>query len=106
MALAAWLAEIDTGPVHIIIGLLNTKAHHAYLNALSETRAQIHCVPINGNDNALPPDILAAAAREAGLQAKAHTTIEKALDTIEAPNAFVLIAGSLYLAGHVLRENA
>ena len=106
MALAAWLAEIDTGPVHIIIGLLNTKAHHAYLNALSETGAQIHCVPIDGNDNALPPDILAAAAQEAGLQAKAHTTIEKALDTIEAPNAFVLIAGSLYLAGHVLRENA
>lgn len=105
MALARWLAEIDSGPVHMIIGLLNTKAHHAYLNALSETGAQIHCVPIDGNDNALAPDVLAKAARLAGLQAEAYDDIEKALDAITAPNAFVLIAGSLYLAGQVLREN-
>lgn len=105
-ALAAWLATIDTGPVHMIIGLLNTKAHEAYLDALSETRAHIHCVPIDGNDNALAPNVLADAALQAGLRADAHDNIEKALDAIDAPNAFILIAGSLYLAGQVLRDNS
>lgn len=105
-ALANWLAEIDTGPVHMIIGLLNTKAHDAYLNALASTGAHMHCVPIEGNENTLAPDVLVAAARQAGLQAQAHENIEKALGAIEAPNAFILIAGSLYLAGQVLRENA
>jgi dihydrofolate synthase/folylpolyglutamate synthase len=106
LALAAWLADIDTGPVHMIIGLLNTKAHAAYVSALAPTCAHIHCVPIDGNDNTLPPDVLAKAARQAGLEATAHDSIEKALDAISAPNALILIAGSLYLAGQVLRDNS
>ena len=106
-ALAAWAkTQTRDRPLHIILGLLNTKAHHAYLNALSGTGAQIHFVPIDGNDNALAPDILAQAARQTGLQADAHDSIEKALDAITAPNAFILIAGSLYLAGQVLRDNS
>ena len=105
-ALAAWLADLDTGPVHMIIGLLNTKAHHAYLNALSETGAQIHCVPIPDNDNCIAPDTLAASAKALGLEAAGFADIEKALTAISAPNALILIAGSLYLAGHVLRDNS
>lgn len=106
-ALADWLAaQPDTLPKHMIIGLLNTKAHEAYLAALAPTGAHMHCVPIDGNDNALAADILAAAARQAGLQAQAYDSIEKALDAIGAPNALILIAGSLYLAGQVLRDNS
>lgn len=105
-ALADWLGGMDSGPVHMIIGLLNTKAHEAYLAALAPSGAHMHCVPIEGNDNALPPTTLAETAAQIGMQAQAHDSIEKALGAITAPNAFILIAGSLYLAGHVLRDNS
>lgn len=105
-ALAAWAGAHKHDALHIILGLLNTKSHTAYLAALAETGAHVHCVPIPDNDNAIAPDTLAAAAQEVGLPAKAHADIEKALAAIDAPNALILIAGSLYLAGHVLRDNA
>jgi dihydrofolate synthase/folylpolyglutamate synthase len=72
---------------------------------LAKTGAHIHTVPIANNEAALAPDILAAQAKAQGLKASAHTSIENALETITAPNALILIAGSLYLAGQVLAEN-
>ncbi len=104
--LAVWAGAHKDRALHIILGLLNTKSHTAYLAALAETGAHVHCVPIPGNDNAIATDELAAAARQVGLSAQAHADIEKALAAIDAPNALILIAGSLYLAGHVLRDNA
>ena len=106
-ALAQWLkSQADTQPVHLIIGLLNTKAHEAYLAALAGTDAEVSFVPIPGNDNSLAPETLVESANRLKLHATAYPTIEKALDANSAPNALVLIAGSLYLAGHVLAENA
>jgi dihydrofolate synthase/folylpolyglutamate synthase len=106
-ALANWLAsQSGASPeVHIVMGLLNTKSPTDYLAALAETGAHIHTVPIANNEAALAPDILAAQAKAQGLKASAHTSIENALETITAPNALILIAGSLYLAGQVLAEN-
>ena len=106
-ALAAWAkTQTSDRPLHIILGLLNTKAHAAYLAALADTGADIYCVPIPDNDNCIAPDTLAASAKALGLEAAAFADIEKALTAISAPNALILIAGSLYLAGHVLRDNS
>ena len=105
-ALAAWAkTETRDRPLHIILGLLNTKAHAAYVAALADTGAHVYCVPIPDNDNCIAPDRLAASAGALGLRAAAFPDIEKALGAIDAPNALILIAGSLYLAGHVLRDN-
>jgi dihydrofolate synthase/folylpolyglutamate synthase len=104
-ALAAWAKPQAPRPLHIILALLNTKAQDAYMAALAETGAQIYCVPIEDNPNTIAPDELAATARAHGLHASAHATIEKALEPISTPNALILIAGSLYLAGAVLRDN-
>ena len=48
-----------------------------------------------------------AAAKAVGLPAKAATTVAEALTSVvaTAPEARILICGSLYLAGSVLREN-
>lgn len=107
-ALAAWLTTqngAQARPLHMIVGLLNTKAHAAYIAALAETGAHLHAVAIPDNPNSLAPDDLVAAARQNGLSATAHDSIEKALAAIHAPNALILITGSLYLAGAVLRDN-
>ena len=107
-ALANWLpSQGDAHPeVHIVMGLLSSKSHTEYLAALAETGAQIHAVPIANNKSALTPDVLAAEAQAQGLKSSAHASIENALETITAPNALILIAGSLYLAGQVLAENS
>ncbi|MAN98236.1 MAG: bifunctional folylpolyglutamate synthase/dihydrofolate synthase, partial [Roseovarius sp.] len=60
-----------------------------------------------GEANTLPADVTAEAARAAGLPA---TTAESALAAITeivatCPEARILICGSLYLAGGILREN-
>lgn len=107
-ALATWVESQNSAPsrpVHMIVGLLNTKAHDAYIAALAQTGAHLHAIAIPDNPNALAPDDLVAAAHRHGLHATAHDSMEKALAAIEAPNAFILIAGSLYLAGAILRDN-
>jgi dihydrofolate synthase/folylpolyglutamate synthase len=51
--------------------------------------------------------VTAQAARDAGIDAIEAANVQDALASIaqKSPNARVLICGSLYLAGHVLREN-
>ena len=49
----------------------------------------------------------AAEARKAGLPSQVADNVQAAIKAIvaQAPNARILICGSLYLAGHVMREN-
>ncbi len=109
--LAAWLDSQSTKrPLHMIMGLLASKAHDDFLAAFAARpeladRLALHCVPISGNDNALPPQVLHQAARAQGLHSSAHADLTSALSAIEAPDALILIAGSLYLAGEVLKAN-
>jgi dihydrofolate synthase/folylpolyglutamate synthase len=69
----------------------------------------VHAVPVDSHA-CHAPDKLAAAAQQLGLAASACASVADALATIgnaadrKAPPV-VLIAGSLYLAGAVLREN-
>ncbi|MGB6395603.1 MAG: bifunctional folylpolyglutamate synthase/dihydrofolate synthase, partial [Bradyrhizobium sp.] len=60
-------------------------------------------------DNAMPPDRLADAARSLGMRVEISDGVEAALRTLtrlayEVPPR-ILITGSLYLAGHVLSLN-
>ncbi len=103
----------ETPPVHIVLGMLASKAHEDYLACLAqiETKsrakcaAHIHAVPIDDNDNALSADTLCAAAQNIGLNATAHENWRAALATIKDKNALIICAGSLYLAGHILAAN-
>ena len=53
------------------------------------------------------PEVTAEEARKAGFEATTAASVDEAITAITAkdPNARILICGSLYLAGHVLREN-
>ena len=64
-------------------------------------------VAIPGEAAALPASDLAAAARGAALDAHEAPGVAEAVAGIvaRAPAARILICGSLYLAGRVLREN-
>jgi len=49
----------------------------------------------------------AKAAGDVGIPARTANSLGAALDAIrnDTPNARILICGSLYFAGHVIREN-
>ncbi|WP_338550078.1 bifunctional folylpolyglutamate synthase/dihydrofolate synthase [Roseovarius phycicola] len=106
-ALAKHLATLPKRPTHLICGMLNTKDISGYLNPLAAVADSLTAVSIPGEANTLPAADTAAAATSAGFTATTADSAEDALRqvTSQTPNARVLICGSLYLAGHILREN-
>ena len=92
---------------HLICGMLNTKDVTGYLRPLAPQVTRLHAVSIPGEKNTLPADVTRDAALGAGMKAVAAGSVAEALVGIAAtsPEARVLICGSLYLAGSVLREN-
>ncbi|MGR3634689.1 MAG: bifunctional folylpolyglutamate synthase/dihydrofolate synthase [Shimia sp.] len=106
-ALGAHLASLPERPTVLICGMLNTKDVSGYMAPLAAQAEALHAVSIPGEAATLSAAETAAAARAAGLAAQEADSVEAALTAIVAqnPNARVLICGSLYLAGHVLRSN-
>ncbi|MGR3760990.1 bifunctional folylpolyglutamate synthase/dihydrofolate synthase [Roseobacteraceae bacterium NS-SX3] len=106
-ALADVLAGLPKRPTHLICGMLNTKDVTGYMRPLAAHAASLTAISIPGEANTLKAEETEAAARAVGMKA---ATAENALDALKAiiarePQARVLICGSLYLAGAVLREN-
>ena len=106
-ALAATLARMPERPTHLICGMLNTKDIGGYLRPLARHADSLTAVSIPGEKNTLPAEETQAAARAAGLSATTASSVQDAVDRVAGadPQARILICGSLYLAGQVLREN-
>ncbi|MGB0853753.1 MAG: bifunctional folylpolyglutamate synthase/dihydrofolate synthase [Pikeienuella sp.] len=105
-ALAAHFRGLPNARLHLICGMLDTKDQGGFLRPFSDVAAHLTAVPIPDTPAALPPDAIAAAARTAGLTADTSETVEAALaDALATGAKRVLICGSLYLAGDVLRHN-
>ncbi|NQY59839.1 folylpolyglutamate synthase/dihydrofolate synthase family protein [Cognatishimia sp.] len=106
-ALAALLGALPKRETHLICGMLNTKDVSGYLRPLATQAASLTAVSIPGEANTLSAADTAAAAESVDLTALEAASVQAALDTIltKAPDARVLICGSLYLAGNILREN-
>lgn len=96
-------------PLLMLTGMLETKDATGYFAAFRGLAAHVETVTIPDADASLPAERLCEMARDAGLSANAASSIGEALDRLviaagrAAPR--ILICGSLYLAGHVLREN-
>jgi dihydrofolate synthase / folylpolyglutamate synthase len=106
-AVAATLALMPKRETHLICGMLNTKDVRGYMEPLKVHVARLHAVSIPGEKNTLPAEITRDAALSVGIDATTADTVMGALLAIanDAPRARVLICGSLYLAGTILREN-
>jgi dihydrofolate synthase/folylpolyglutamate synthase len=110
--LAEALAELEdrcSRPLVLVVGMLSTKDSDGFLANFSGLAREVHAVPIENNTTGRAPAEVAAAARHAGLAAHAHATLADALETI-ATRRFalpprVVLTGSLYLAGEILRFN-
>ncbi|TGD44914.1 bifunctional folylpolyglutamate synthase/dihydrofolate synthase [Pseudotabrizicola sediminis] len=106
-AIAATLARMPTRLTYLICGMLNTKDVTGYMRPLAPHATHLFAVSIPNEKNTLPAQTTRDAALSAGLPASAAASVADALSAIIAinPTARVLICGSLYLAGAILREN-
>ncbi len=106
-AIAATLAQLPARPTWAICGMLNTKDVAGFMAPLAGQLQGLLAVSIPGEANTLPAETTAEAATGAGIEAGTAPSVEAALAMIAArdPAARVLICGSLYLAGAVLRAN-
>jgi dihydrofolate synthase/folylpolyglutamate synthase len=111
-AIAAALADLEervSRPLVLIVGMLATKDHAAFLQHFAGLARRIIAVPVPHQDKGLPADTVAEAARAIGIAAQARGSIEEALKLAGQldldPPPRILITGSLYLAGEVLAQN-
>lgn len=107
LALSEALTRLPARPLHLICGMLNTKDISGYLRPLAEAAQSLHAVSIPNETNTLPAAVTAQVASDVGMVAHEAEDVLTAIETItkSTPNARILICGSLYLAGAVLREN-
>ncbi len=105
--LAATLQELSPRPTHLICGMLNTKDVAGYMRPLADVAESLTAVSIPGEQNTIPAEETAKVAGRVGLAANTAGSVQDAIRAItqKSPDARVLICGSLYLAGHVMREN-
>ncbi len=108
--LAQSLPRLARGrPVHLILGMLANKDLTRFLEPLQGLVDGLVAVPVPDEEQSRDPTEIRETARGLGLSASAApsvaTALKLVLETASVP-PLVLVCGSLYLAGHVLRENA
>jgi dihydrofolate synthase/folylpolyglutamate synthase len=94
---------------HLVLGLLSNKEAPGVLRPFAGRTMTLHPVPVPGHEHH-EPAALTRIAKEHGMNAIAAESVEDALGWIarHADRAYppiVLVMGSLYLAGDVLRRN-
>jgi dihydrofolate synthase/folylpolyglutamate synthase len=111
-AIAAALADLEervSRPLVLIVGMLSTKDSGGFLRNFSGLARRLIAVPVAVAEKAMTPEAVADAARAVDIPATSRATIDDALDAVRKldlePPPRILITGSLYLAGDVLREN-
>ena len=97
-------------PSYLIAGMLNTKDQKAFFGTLAPVFEKGHCIAIPEEAAATPAAELAQMAHAAGLE---MTEMPSLMDAVAALKPALnekpcrlLIAGSLYLAGQILRDHS
>ncbi|TVS01919.1 MAG: bifunctional folylpolyglutamate synthase/dihydrofolate synthase [Rhodobacteraceae bacterium] len=107
-AIADTLGQMGIKGVWLICGMLNTKDNAGFMRPLAPFAQHLHAISIPGETATLPAQDTAQIARSVGIDASEAASVSEALSRIvmQDDKAQVLICGSLYLAGAILRENA
>lgn len=110
--LAATAQSWGQAPLHVIYGMLNSKDPKGFLAPLAPHIRRARAIAVPGEKASFTAWEAAAAGRVDGLEPLAAESIEEALHSLvaeaekagEAPGR-ILVCGSLYLAGAILRKN-
>jgi dihydrofolate synthase/folylpolyglutamate synthase len=110
--IAAALADLEervSRPLVLVVGMLRSKDCEGFLANFSGLARRLIAVPVPGAEAGLSAEEVAACARGIGLSATSRDNLSEALEAARKldlePPPRILITGSRYLAGEVLREN-
>ena len=100
-------ARADTRPLDLVVGMLQTKDARAFLRPLAPLARHVFAVGIPGEPQAQDAHAVAEAARSLGSRATVVPSPLAAARTAAADGAAsrLLVCGSLYLAGQILRDH-
>jgi dihydrofolate synthase/folylpolyglutamate synthase len=105
-AIAAWI-EAQHQPVIMICGMLRRKSAQDFFAALAGRLAGVVAIPVPGAEDCYSAEELASLALAQEIApVQAAATLEQAVALAGGKNATLLIAGSLYLAGEVLKNHS
>ncbi|HKS84842.1 MAG TPA: folylpolyglutamate synthase/dihydrofolate synthase family protein [Pseudolabrys sp.] len=111
-AVAATLADLEervSRPLVLIVGMMASKDCQGFLGNFAGLARRVIAVPVPTAEKGLSAEAVADNARAMSLSATSRDTLADALDAVRKldlePPPRILITGSLYLAGEVLREN-
>jgi dihydrofolate synthase / folylpolyglutamate synthase len=111
-AIAAALADLEervSRPLVLIVGMLASKDCEGFLGNFAGLARRVIAVPVPGAEKGLSGEMVADAARAIGLAATSRDNLDEAFAAARKldlePPPRILITGSLYLAGEVLRAN-
>jgi dihydrofolate synthase/folylpolyglutamate synthase len=111
-AIAAALADLEervSRPLVLIVGMMASKDCQGFLRNFTGLARRMIAVPIPDVEKGMSAEAVADAARAIGLPATSRDNLAEALEAARKldldPPPRILITGSLYLAGEVLRQN-
>jgi len=108
-AIAHLISEMnlkDPRPTYLICGMLNTKDPIGFMEPFKGVIDGLYGISIPNEMNTLSGSETADAAIRAGLNAVVAEDVHTALGHITYKRPRILICGSLYLAGNILRQNS
>ncbi len=111
--LAAMIGDLEgrgPRPAILICGSLANKDTSGFLRPFQTLIREVIAVPVHGEQSSRSAEDVAGIARALDMSAQAAQSVEEALSLISGREwpvpPRILVAGSLYLAGEVLRANA
>jgi dihydrofolate synthase / folylpolyglutamate synthase len=105
--LAKHFRDAGVDKIHVVLGMLRNKDAVGFLSPFKDLITSVHAVPIDGHEHYDPADLCRLARDMLNVPfADPVNSVETALAQLaQAKGGVVLICGSLYLAGEVLRAN-
>jgi dihydrofolate synthase/folylpolyglutamate synthase len=93
----------------LIVGMLASKDCEGFLGNFAGLARRMIAIPVPGVEKGLSAEAVADTARAIGISATSRDNLVEALEAAGKlyldPPPRILITGSLYLAGEVLRDN-
>ncbi|NRB14437.1 MAG: bifunctional folylpolyglutamate synthase/dihydrofolate synthase [Rhizobiales bacterium] len=96
----------DPRPLYLLIGMMNSKQADEFLQPFAKLNPIAYCLAIEDEANSFSPQQLAEMAKNTGIKTHTATHFTQALMAIKSEcdqAARILICGSLYQAGNVLK---
>ncbi len=105
--LAAWM-HAQSHPVSLLVGMMKRKDAYAFFHALAPHVQAVACITVEHQPDAMPAQQLAQEALNAGIHhVVVGDTLAQAVADLRAHGEGVLlVTGSLYLAGELLKTHA